>query len=152
MATLNDTLTADMREALRARDSERLSTLRFLLAALKNAQIEAMHPLDDEEATAVLRKQAKMRRDSIAQFRTGGRDDLVRKEEAELAIIESYLPAAPTEDQIHAVVRTVIAETAASGPKDMSVVMRTAMSRLGSQADGRRVQGIVRDELAALGG
>ena len=152
MATLNERLTADMKEALRARDSLRLSTIRLLLAALKNAQIEAMHPLSDEEATAVLRKQARMRHEAIEQYRKGGREDLASKEEAELAVIESYLPAAATEDQIRAVVREVIGATGASGPKDMGVVMRTTMSRLGGRADGRQVQGLVREELAALGG
>ena len=152
MATLNERLTADMKEALRARESLRLSTIRLLLAALKNAQIEAMHPLSDEEATAVLRKQARMRHEAIEQYRKGGREDLASKEEAELAVIESYLPAAPTEDQIRAVVREAIAATGASGPKDMGVVMRTTMSRLGGRADGRQVQGLVREELAALGG
>ena len=152
MPTLNERLTADMKEALRARDSLRLSTIRLLLAALKNAQIEAMHPLSDEEALAVLRKQVRMRHEAIEQYRKGGREDLASKEEAELAVIESYLPAAATEDQIRAVVREVIGATGASGPKDMGVVMRTTMSRLGGRADGRQVQGLVREELAALGG
>lgn len=152
MATLDETLSNDMKEAMRAREAERLSTIRMLMAALKNAQIEAMHPLNDEEATAVLRKQAKMRRDSIEQYRKGGREDLASKEEAELGVIEGYLPAALTEEQIRDVVRAAIAETGASGPKEMSVVMRGAMARLSGQADGRVVQGIVRDELAARGG
>ncbi|HTD79317.1 MAG TPA: GatB/YqeY domain-containing protein [Chloroflexota bacterium] len=152
MATLNERLTADMKAALRARESLRLSTIRLLLAALKNAQIEAMHPLSDEEALAVLRKQARMRHEAIEQYRKGGREDLASKEEAELAINESYLPAAATEDQIRAAVREAIAATGASGPKDMSVVMRTTMSRLGGRAVGRQVQGLVREELATLGG
>jgi uncharacterized protein len=197
MATLHERLTADMKEALRARESLRLSTIRLLLASLKNAQIEAIREqyeqaireqyeqyrkggredleseeeaeravieslsagrrdqekqLSDEEALAVLRKQARMRHEAIEQYRKGGREDLASKEEAELAIIESYLPAAATEDQIRAVVREVIAATGASGPKDMGVVMRTTMSRLGGRADGRQVQGLVREELAALGG
>jgi uncharacterized protein len=152
MPTLTETLTADMKDAMRAREAERLSTIRLLLSALKNAQIEAMHPLSEDEATAVLRKQAKMRRDSIEQYRKGGREDLAAKEEAELGVIEAYLPAAPSDDQIRAHVRDAIAETGASGPKDMSAVMRATMARLGGQADGRQVQGIVRDELAARGG
>ena len=151
MATLQETLTADMKEAMRGREVERLSTIRLLLSALKYAQIEAMHPLDDEEAVGVLRKQAKMRRDAIELYRKGGRDELAAKEEAELALIESYLPAGPDEEQVRTTVRDVIAEVGASGVKDMSVVMRAAMSRLGGQVDGRQVQGIVRDELAALG-
>lgn len=150
MATLQETLTADMKEAMRAHQAERLSTIRLLLSALKYAQIEAMHPLDDEEAVGVLRKQAKMRRDAIELYRKGGRDELAAKEEAELAVIESYLPAGPGEEQVRATVRAVIAEVGASGLKDMSAVMRATMGRLGGQVDGRQVQGIVRDELAAL--
>ena len=152
MAALNDRLTADMKDAMRAREAERLSTIRFLLSALKNAQIEAMHPLDEDEEVGGLRKQAKMRRDSIDQYRKGGRDDLAAKEEAELAIVEAYLPAAPSAEQIGQIVREVIAETGASGLKDMSSVMRATMARLGGQADGRQVQGLVREQLAALGG
>ena len=197
MATLNERLTADMKAALRARESLRLSTIRLLLAALKNAQIEAIREqyeqavreqyeqyrkggredleseeeaeravieslsagrrdqekqLSDEEALAVLRKQARMRHEAIEQYRKGGREDLATKEETELAIIESYLPAAATEDQIRAAVREAIAATGASGPKDMGVVMRTTMSRLAGRADGRQVQGLVREELATLGG
>jgi uncharacterized protein YqeY len=87
-----------MKEALRARESLRLSTIRLLLAALKNAQIAAMHPLSDEEALVVLREQTRMWHEAIEQYRKAGREDLATKEETELAIIESYLPAAPTED------------------------------------------------------
>ncbi len=152
MAALNDRLTADMKDAMRARDTARLSAIRYLLSALKNAQIEAMHPLSDDEEVAVLRKQAKLRRDAIEQYRKGGREDLAGKEEAELAVTEAYLPAGPSEEQIRAIVREAIAETGASGPKEMSTVMRATMARLGGQADGRVVQGIVREELAALGG
>lgn len=152
MATLLEKLTSDMKDAMRARESERLSTIRLAINALKNAQIEAMRPLSDEEERGALRKQAKMRRDSIEQFRQAGREDLAGKEEAELVIIESYLPAALADDQLRDAVRRAIDETGAGGLKDMSVVMRSVMSRLGDQADGRRVQGIVREELAARGG
>lgn len=152
MADLLDTLSNDLKDAMRARDTARVSTIRLVLAALKNARIEAMHALDNAEETAVLRKQAKMRRDSIEQFGQARRDDLVAKEEAELAIIETYLPAALDAGQLRDAVRATIEATGASGPKDMAVVMRAVMARLGAQADGRQVQGIVREELAARGG
>ncbi len=148
---IEERLTADMKEAMRARETARLDAIRFLRAAMKNAEIEAMHPLNDEEAMGVLRKQAKMRRDSIEQYRKAGREDLAHKEETELAVVDGYLPAAPTHDELRAAVRAAIVETGATGPKDMSAVMRASMARLGGQADGRQVQGIVRDELAALG-
>lgn len=136
---------------MRARESDRLTTIRFVLAALKYAQIEAMHPLTDEQEIAVLRKQAKMRRDSIEQFTKAERTDLADKETAELAVIEGYLPAALGPEQVREAVRAAIAETGASGMKEMSAVMRVAMARLGAQADGRVVQGIVREELTARG-
>jgi len=152
MARLQETLMSDMKDAMRAREAERLNTIRFTLSALKNAQIDAMHPLDDAEETAVLRKQAKQRRDSIEQFRKGNRDDLADKEQAELVIIESYLPAALSTESMREAVRAAIAATGATGPKQMSDVMKAAMATLGSEADGRQVQGVVREELAALAG
>jgi len=152
MARLQETLMSDMKDAMRARDAERLNTIRFTLSALKNAQIDAMHPLDAAEETQVLRKQAKQRRDSIEQFRKGNRDDLADKEQAELVIIESYLPAAPSVESMREAVRAAIALTGATGPKQMSDVMKATMAALGSEADGRQVQGLVREELAALGG
>lgn len=152
MAQIADQLTSDMNDARRARDSTRVSALSYLLSTMKNARIEAMHPLSEGEETDVLRKQAKMRRDSIDQYRKAGREDLATKEEAELTIIEQYLPAAPSAEQIRAAVRAAIAESGASGPKDMGPVMRATLSRLGGQADGRAIQGIVREELAAMGG
>ena len=152
MAQLQDTLTTDLKEAMRARDATRVSTVRLVLAALKNAQIEAMHPLDDAEETAVLRKQARQRRDSIEQFRRGGRDDLAAKEEAELALISAYLPAAPDAAHVRAAVLAAIEATGATGPGDMSSVMRAVMAQLGAEADGRQVQAIVREELSARAG
>lgn len=148
MPSIGERLTVDMKEAMRARDADRLSTIRFLRGALHNAQIEAMHPLEPDDEIAVLRKQAKMRRDSIDQYRQGARPDLVAKEEAELRVIEAYLPASPAESELRETVQAVIGETGASGPADMSLVMRTVMGRLGGSADGRQVQGIVREELA----
>ena len=149
MSTLLATLNEDMKTALRARETERLSTIRLLISEVKNARIAAMHDLSDDEVINVLRKQAKMRLDSIEQFRKGGREDLALKEEAELAVIDGYLPAAPSAQQIRDVVRSVIAESGATSVKDLGVVMRSVMSRLGSQVDGRQVQGIVREELTS---
>ncbi len=152
MASITDRLTNDMKDAMRVRAQTRLDAVRWLLSTLKNAQIEAQHPLNDEEEIAVVRKQAKARRDALDQYRKAGRDDLVAKEESELALTEGYLPAAPSEGQLRETVRAVIAETGAGGLKDMSAVMRASMSRLGGTADGRQVQAIVREELAARGG
>jgi uncharacterized protein YqeY len=152
MSPLHEKMTNDMKDAMRARDADRLSAIRYLLSAIKYAQIDATHELDDEEIQAVLRKQAKLRRDAIDQYRKAGREDLATKEEAELAITEAYLPAALAPEQIREIVRAVIAETGASGPQGMGMVMKSTLARLGDQADGRVVQGIVREELAARGG
>jgi len=152
MSPLHEKITNDMKDAMRARDADRLSAIRYLLSAIKYAQIDATHELDDEEIQAVLRKQAKLRRDAIDQYRKAGREDLATKEEAELAITEAYLPAAPGPEQIREIVRAVIAETGATGPREMGTVMKSTLSRLGDQADGRVVQGIVREELAGRGG
>ena len=151
MPTILETLNDDMKTAMRAHESDRLSTIRFVISALKNAKIEAMHDLSDDESIAVLRKQAKMRRDSIEQYRKGNREDLASKEEAELAVIESYLPAAPSGENVRDAVKAAIVSTKATSVGDMSSVMKTAMGILGSTVDGRQVQGIVREELAALG-
>lgn len=152
MSPLHEKITNDMKDAMRARDADRLSAIRYLLSAIKYAQIEATHELDDEEIQTVLRKQAKLRRDAIDQYRKAGREDLAGKEEAELAVTEAYLPAAPGPEQVREVVRAVIQETGATGPQGMGVVMKATLARFGDQVDGRVIQGIVREELAARGG
>ncbi len=149
MASLQDRLTSDMKDAMRAREADRLGTIRFLLNGIKNAQIDAMRPLSDDEEANVLRKQAKMRRDSIDQFRKAGRDDLVVKEESELRILEGYLPAAVSEEQMREAVRAVIAETGASSSKEMGAVIGAARTRLDGEIDGRALSTIAREELAA---
>ena len=148
MATLADAIRSDMTEAMRAGDRTRRDTLRLLIAALDNARIAAGRDLDDGEAVAALQREARQRRDSIAEYRKGGRDDLVRREEDELAIVEAYLPDELTEDELRAAVDEAIAEAGASAPGDLGRVMGPLMARVRGRADGRRVNELVRERLA----
>jgi uncharacterized protein len=140
----------DLLAAMKAQEPLRLSVLRMIKAALKNKQIELGKPLDNAEDLAVLRTLVKQHRESVEQFRKGGREDLAKKEEAEVKIVESYLPAAVTEQEMDAAVTSALAETGASGAKDMGKVMKAVMARFaGRNVDGKRVNEKVR---AKLGG
>ena len=118
-------------------------------AALKNAEIAALHPLTEAEAEATLIAQIKQRRDSIEQFRNAGREDLAAREEAELAILSSYLPPAPSREEVEAAVGEAIVSTGATGPQDMSRVMRTVLDRFAGRVDGKQVAPLVRQALLA---
>jgi len=136
--------------ALKAQEALKLSVLRMVKAALKNKQIELQKELDDFEALAVLRTLVKQRHDSVEQFRKGGRDELADKEEAEIKIIEGYLPAAASDEDVDAAVATAIAETSAVSAKDVGKVMKATMAKLaGKNADGKRVNEKVRAKLGA---
>jgi len=146
--SLIERLDSDMKEALRARDKVRLETIRGVRGAIRNKEIELGKALDADGVVRVIRGLAKQRAESIEQYRAAGRDDLVDKESAEQAVLEAYLPAAPDEAEIERVVREVIAETGAEGPKDMGRVMKPALERLGPAADGKVVNQVVRRLLA----
>ena len=138
----------DLLAAMKAQEPLRLSVLRMMKAALKNKQIELGKPLDNAEALAVLRTLVKQHRESVEQFRKGGREDLAKKEEAEIKIVESYLPAAVTEEEMDAAVAAALAETGAAGAKDMGKVMKAVMARFaGRNVDGKRVNEKVRTRL-----
>jgi uncharacterized protein YqeY len=140
----------DLPVALKAQEALRLSVLRMMKAALKNKQVELCRPLDDTQAVAVLRTLVKQRHESVEQFRQGGRQDLAEKEATEIKIIESYLPAAATDEEIEAAVVASIAETGAAGPSDLGKVMKASMAKLaGKNVDGKRVNEKAR---ARLGG
>ncbi|MGD0223685.1 MAG: GatB/YqeY domain-containing protein [Terriglobia bacterium] len=140
----------DLVAALRAQEALRLSVLRMMKAALMNKKVELGKAVDDQEALAVLRTLAKQRRESVEAFRRGGREDLAEKEEAEIKIVEAYLPAAVSDEEIDAAVVAAIAETGASTAKDMGKAMKAAMAKLaGKNADGKRVSEKVRAKLGA---
>lgn len=151
---LRGQLDADLLDAMRAQDEVRKLALRSAKTAILNAEIEKRGQegpdakLTTDEVLAVIGKQAKQRRESIAEFSKAGRDDLVQQEAAELAVLESYLPRQLTPEEISAVVRQVILEVGATDPKQVGLVMRSAMDRLRGQADGKLVNQIARDLLS----
>ncbi len=140
----------DLTAAMKAREELRLSVLRMAKSALKLKQVELNKPLDDAQALAVLRTLVKQRHDSVEQFRKGGREDLATKEEQEIKILETYLPAGASAEDVDAAVAAAIAETGATTAKDIGKVMKAAMAKLaGKNADGKLVNEKVRAKLGA---
>ena len=148
---LREALEADMKQALRSRDSLRLETIRGARGAIRNKEIELRESLDDEGIVRVLRTLVKQRTEAIEQYGAGGRSDLVEKEAAEKAVLEGYLPAAPDEAEVERVLREVIAQAGAAGPKDMGQVMKPALENLGPAAAGKLASQIARRLLAEGG-
>ncbi len=149
--SLREQILADVTVAMKAKDAARTSTLRMLKAAIVNRQIEKGGELDDEELMKLLRSQVKQRRDSVEQYEKGGRQDLVDKERAEIAVIEGYLPQAASQDEIDKAVAAAIAETGAASIKEMGAVMKAVMPRLaGKNADGRAVSETVKKKLTPV--
>ena len=148
MPALLDTIRSEMTTAMRERDTQRRDTLRLLIAALGNARIAAGRELSDDDAIVALQREAKQRRESIDEYRKGARDDLAEAEQAELVIIEAYLPSQLGEDELRAMAREVIAESGASGPGDLGAVMGPLMQRVRGRADGRQANALVRELLA----
>lgn len=146
--SVEEQFAADLKDAMRARDERRRSVLRMTLASLRNAEIAAGHGLDDAEAMGVLAKEAKRRRESIEEFRKAGRDDLVEKETAELALLSPYLPQQLSREEIQTAARQIVQETGASGLKDIGKVMPVLMQQFQGRADGREVSEVVRELLA----
>jgi uncharacterized protein YqeY len=141
----------DLTEAMKARDEQRLSTLRMVKTALKNREIDKMSPLDDKEAQQVLNTLIKQRKDSVEQFTKGGRQEMADKEAAEIKLIEAYLPKAAGTEEIEAGVKAVIAEMGSPTIKDMGTVMKNAMARFsaaGLRVDGKQVSEMVKKELS----
>ena len=148
--SLVDRIQQDLTAAMKARDAERTSALRMAKAALMNREIEKRSPLDDVEAARVLQALVRQREDSVFQFRKANRPELVQKEENEIALLKSYLPAEASEADIQAAVEKAVAETGAASPKDMGKAMKAALAALqaaGKPADGRKVNEAVRRRL-----
>jgi len=146
--SLKDRITDDMKTAMRAKDAPRLLTIRGLLAAIKQREVDERIVLDDAAVVAIVDKLVKQRKDSIEQFTAGGRQDLVDKEKAELQVLESYLPARLGADAIAAEVAALVAETGASGAADMGKVMAAAKARFAGRADMGLVSAAVKAALA----
>lgn len=151
MSNLTETLQAELKEALKGGDRERVGSLRFLLSEIHYARIEKQDELDDDDVVVVLSKQAKNRRESIEAFREGGRNDLVEKETRELEIIEKYLPEQLGEDEIRDMLRSIITEEGLGGMSDMGRLMKNAMERLKGRAEGNLVKSLASEELQRSG-
>ncbi len=144
-----DRIQADLTAAMKAKDDLRLSVLRMMKSALKNKEVEKVRPLDDLESLQVLQTMVKQRRESVDQFTKGGRKDLAEKETKEIAIIDEYLPAAPSDSEIKHAVEAAITETGADSLKQMGAVIKAARTRLeGKTIDGKVLSDRVRDRLS----
>ena len=146
--SLSKQIVTDLTAAMKAQDAARTSTLRMVKAAMMNRQIEKGTELDDDDMQKLLRSLVKQRRDSIEQYEKAGRQELVDKEAAEIAVIETYLPAAASREEIEQAVMAAIAETGASSMKDMGGVMKAVQAALaGKNADGRTISEVVKSKL-----
>ena len=146
--SLKDRINEDMKGAMRAREAERLGTIRLLLAAIKQREVDERIVLDDAAITAVIDKMIKQRKDSISQFEAAGRTDLVEKESAELTILSAYMPEQLSDAEIAAEVQAAVAQTGAVGPQDMGKVMGVLKPKLAGRADMTAVSGLVKAALA----
>ena len=147
--SLGEQIVSDLTAAMKAQDAQRTSTLRMVKAAMMNRKIEKGSDLTDDDVQKLLRSLVKQRRDSIEQYQKAGRQELVDKETAEIAVIETYLPQAASAAEIEAAVAAAITETGATSMKDMGKVMKAAQAGLtGKNADGKQVSEIVKSKLA----
>ncbi|CAN7357764.1 GatB/YqeY domain-containing protein [Acidovorax sp. LjRoot118] len=146
--SLKDQITEDMKTAMRAKDSERLGTIRLLLAALKQKEVDERIELDDVAVIAIVDKLIKQRKDSIAAFEQAARQDLADKEKSELVVLQAYLPARMSAEETLAAVKAIVAELGASGPGDMGKVMGAVKTRLAGKADMGQVSAAVKTALA----
>lgn len=147
--SLKDRITEDMKTAMRAGDKERLGTIRMLQAAIKQREVDERITLDDAQVLAVIEKMVKQRKESVAQFEQGGREDLAAKEKAEIAQLQAYLPEQLSEAEVDALVREAIASTSASSIKDMGKVMGVVKAKAAGRADMGAVSARIKAALGA---
>ena len=145
--TLKDRITEDMKTAMRAKDAERRGTIRFLLAAIKQREVDERITLDDTQVVSVLDKLIKQRKDSITAFAQAGRTDLVDKETAEMKVLEAYLPQRLSADEVATEVARIVKELGAAGPADMGKVMGAVKAQLAGKADMAMVSAAVKGAL-----
>ena len=148
MPTLKERITEDMKAALRAKETERLGAIRMLTAAIKQKEVDERVELDDAAVVGIVDKLLKQRKDSIEAFEKAGRQDLVDKEKAEAAVLQAYLPARMSAEEVQAEVKAIVAELGAKGPGDMGKVMGAAKQRLAGKAEMGQVSAAVKAALA----
>ena len=146
---LKDRITEDMKAAMRAKDAERLGTIRLLTAAMKQKEVDERVELDDTAVVGIVDKLIKQRKDSVEAFQKAGRQDLADKEAAEITVLQAYLPARLSQDEIAAEVKAIVAEVGAKGPGDMGKVMGAVKQRLAGKADMGQVSAAVKAALAS---
>ncbi|MFT7880857.1 MAG: GatB/YqeY domain-containing protein [Sulfurimonas sp.] len=146
--SLKEQIKNDIKEAMRAKEITRRDTLRNIQTSIKQVEVDERKELTDADVEAILAKYLKQREDAKAQFKDAGRDDLVAKEDEEIAIIQSYLPEPMSDEELESTLKEVIAQTGAEGMKDMGKVMGAAKSAIGSRADGGRINQVVKKLLS----
>jgi len=148
MSEIKSRLVSDMKTAMKAGDKDRLATIRLLIAAIKQKEVDERRELDDSDVLAILTKQAKQRRESISQFEAAGRQDLIETEQFELGIIEQYLPQQLSEDELREIVAAALAETGATGMPQMGQVMNVVRVKVAGRGDMGLVSKLVKDALS----
>lgn len=146
--SLKDQITEDMKSAMRAKETARLGTIRLLLAAIKQREVDDRIVIDDAAIISTIEKMIKQRKDSISQFKKAGRDDLVAVESAEMLILQAYMPAQMSDAEIQAAVAAAVTSTGAAGPQDMGKVIGVLKGQLAAKADMGKVSGLVKAALA----
>ncbi len=146
--TLKEKLSDDMKAAMRAKESEKLATIRLINAAIKQREVDERIELGDDQVLSVIEKMIKQRKDSITQFEAGGRQDLADKEKAEISVLAAYMPAQMSEAEVQAAVLAAVQQTAAGGPQDMGKVMAVLKPTLAGRADMTAVSSMVKAALA----
>ena len=150
--TVRSRLEADLKQAMRSGDATTRDVIRYILAAIKNAEIDARGGSGGADEVATLRKLGKQLDDAVAQYRAGGRDDLADREAAQLEVLKRYLPVEMGDEELRQIADAVVAEVGATGPKEMGKVMPVLIERVGGRAEGRRVSTAAREALARMGG
>jgi uncharacterized protein YqeY len=145
--SLKEKISDDMKAAMRAKESEKLATIRLINAAIKQREVDERIELNDEQVLSAIEKMIKQRKDSITQFEAGGRQDLADKEKAELEVLAAYMPAQLSEAEVQAEVQAAVAQTGAAGPQDMGKVMGVLKGKLAGRADMTAVSGMVKAAL-----
>ncbi|WP_456485734.1 GatB/YqeY domain-containing protein [Hydrogenimonas sp.] len=149
MSQLKEKLQSDLKKAMKEKDTFKRDVIRFVMSAIKQIEVDERKELTDADIEAIIVKQIKQRNDAIAQFKEGGREDLVEKNEKELEILRSYLPEPMSEDEVRATLEEIVKETGASGMKDMGKVMAAAKEKIGARAEGRVINRIAKELLGA---